>query len=464
MKMKQAIKYFPFLIIAIIAVFLLSLYFGWLNVFFFGAEHANVQGIDYFALPKSFLNLLEKRSIYDTWGGLPYGDKATWYLAHPAFSVFVASWFSFFTPWVSYSLFVVFSLFLFFLSAKFIASQTSDNFKKQITYFIVLCGMPTYWTLFVGNMHAPLVLALSLIFVSFLEYANAENSERANKLLMAGLLLSFFTKPIVLLMLPLLLLLKETRKTTVKSLIAYVIVSLLFLLLPIFNPQSIGWSRIYSTAFDFEFIKSTMNIFQNNFVLNEYMKDNSIHWFNLIAQSDYKLMHIDVFSLPVFVDTLLGYETSARIYKLPIYLCLIFSFLVPFIEDKKIRMQSALLVLFSISFTFYLSYNTVWEYQYSSALPVIALLPILKEKQVFYNKQLKLFFVIGLLVCLPSLYFLLRNGDYLSAQSLTLIRLTRILPVLILFLFFSYQIIYSVVKFGKYKKIKLPDLEGLFFN
>ncbi len=450
--------------IGVFAIFsLLALYFGWFDVFFFGADKANVQGIDYFALPKAFLNLLEKRSMYDTWGGTPYGDKATWYLAHPAFTVFVASWFSFFSPWLSYALFTVFSVFLFFLSAKFIAGLTDDRSKKQITYAVLLCAMPTFWTLYVGNMHAPLVLALSLIFIALIEFTYSDNDVRANRFLMCGLLISLFTKPIVLLMLPVLILLKETRKTTVKSLLIYAVVSLIFILVPLFNPQTIGWSRIYSTAFDFEFIKQNMNIFQNNFVLNEYMKDNSIHWFNLIAQSDYKLMHIDVFSLPVFMDTLLGFETPSRIYKLPIYLCLLFSLLIPFIADKKIRLEAALLLLFSISLTFFLSYNTVWEYQYSAALPIVALLPILKEKKVFYAKSLQLIFFVGLLLCLPSLYFLFRSGDFQSATSLTMIRLMRIVPVLVLFVWAIVILIKSVLKNAKIRTFSLPDLEKIFF-
>jgi len=460
----RTVKYFGLAIVLFTMLSLLALYFGWFNVFFYGADKANVQGIDYFALPKSYLNLLEKRSIYDTWGGTPYGDKATWYLAHPAFSVFVASWFSFFSPWMSYVLFTVFSLFLFFLAAKFIAGTTTDAQKKLIAYAILLCSMPTFWTLYVGNMHAPLVLALTFIFIALIEFTYSNNAKRANQFLMCGLLISFFTKPIVLLMLPALLLLKETRKTTVKSLLIYAVVSLVFILVPMFNPQSIGWSRIYSTAFDFEFIKQNMNIFQNNFVLNEYMKDNSIHWFNLIAQSDYKLMHIDVFSLPVFVDTLLGVETASRIYKLPVYLCLLLSFLIPFIADKKLKLEAALLLFFFISLTFFLSYNTVWEYQYAAVLPIVALLPILKEKNVFYAKRLNLIFFIGLLLCLPSFYFLVRSGDFQSVTSLTLIRLTRVLPVLLLFLFFVIQTLVVVIKQARFRKMYLPDLNKLFFE
>ena len=107
---KYRLYLLPAFIGCFVLIMLLSLHYGILNMFFFGAEHANVQGIDYFAVPKSFLNLVEQRSIYDTWGGSAYGPYATWYLAHPAFSIFVASWFSFFSPWTSYWLFSIFSL------------------------------------------------------------------------------------------------------------------------------------------------------------------------------------------------------------------------------------------------------------------------------------------------------------------------------------------------------------------
>ena len=92
-----------------------------------------------------------------------------------------------------------------------------------------------------------------------------------------------------------------------------------------FNPQGLSYNKLMSVAWDFDFIKQNMNIYKNNFVLNEYMKDNSIHWLNLIAQSDYKLMHIDIYSLPVFLDTLMGKALPSAFYKMPVYLSLLFS-------------------------------------------------------------------------------------------------------------------------------------------
>ena len=102
----------PYFTITFLLLMLASLQWGWLDPFFFGAEHYHVQGIDYFAVPKSYLNLLDSKSAFDTWAEPHYGPYATWYLAHPAFSVFVASWFSFFNPWTSYWLFVLFSIWI----------------------------------------------------------------------------------------------------------------------------------------------------------------------------------------------------------------------------------------------------------------------------------------------------------------------------------------------------------------
>src|ERR1035437_6479254 len=337
-------KILPYVIGGSVLIMLLSLHFGWLNMFFFGAEHANVQGIDYFAVPKSFLNLLEKRSIYDTWGGVPYGPHSTWYLAHPAFSVFVASWFSFFLPWTSYWLFSIFSICIMGFCGYLISKTTNDNFKKRLSFFFLLCAFPTYWMLYVGNMHAPLVLAITLIMIGVYELTYGNNDKQAKNKLFIGLLIYFFTKPIVLLMLPLLLIMKETRKTTMKSIMIYGLVSFVFISMPLLNPEGIGWNKIMSVAFDFDFIKENLNIYKNNFALNEYMKDNSIHWFNLIAQSDYKLIHIDVFSLPVFIDVIVGHATASWIYKIPIYISLFLSIAIGFIDDKKIRLESMLLL------------------------------------------------------------------------------------------------------------------------
>ncbi len=456
----------PFATIIFVVLMLGALHWGWFNTFFFGAEHAQVQGIDYFAVPKSYLNLLERRSIYDTWGGAAYGPHSTWYLAHPAFSVFVASWFSFFSPWTSYWLFVLFSLLIMAYCGYLIAAATTNIVHKRLSYFILLCAFPTFWLLYVGNMHAPLVLALTLILLAIYGFTYGENDKQARNKLMAGLLISFFSKPIVLLMLPLFLLMKETRKTTIKAILIYAVVSFIFIVDPLLNPQGIGLTKLGNLLLDFDFIKEHMNIYKNQFVLNEYMKDNSIHWLNLIAQSDYKLMHIDVFSLPVFIETILGKELSSAIYKLPIYLGFLLSFGVALIGDKKRRLETALLLVMALSLTFFLSYNTVWEYQFTSALPVVALLPVLKSKDVFYKKYISMMFIAGLLFCLPTFYFMVHNGDYQSSTALTLIRFNRVVPALFLFVVMASLVIAGIKRYGDIRELKKISLrpEKFFFE
>ena len=135
-------------------------------------------------------------------GGTRYAPgSSTWYLAHPAFSLFVASWFSFFLPWTSYWLFVLFSIAIMGYCGYLISKLTDSVYKKYISYLLLVCALPTYWMLFVGNMHAPLVLALTLILISIYELAYSENEKdikTANKKLLLGLLISFFSKPILI--------------------------------------------------------------------------------------------------------------------------------------------------------------------------------------------------------------------------------------------------------------------------
>jgi hypothetical protein len=209
-----------------------------------------------------------------------------------------------------------------------------------------------------------------------------------------------------------------------------------------------------------------MNIYKNHLVVNEYMKDNSIHWLNLIAQSDYKLMHIDVFSLPVFLDSLLGKALPSVIYKLPIYIGVLLSVGIACIDNAKLRMESALLLVMTLSLTFFLSYNTVWEYQFTSFLPVLAMLPVLKARGVFYSGSVKLMFIVGIFVCLPSLYFLFHNGNFQSPTALAMIRFTRIVPILLLFLLMAFQLIIVVKQHASLKFFKNISLapEKFFFE
>ncbi|HET6243291.1 MAG: hypothetical protein H0V01_01875 [Bacteroidetes bacterium] len=434
-------KYIPWIISAWIIVMLASLKFGWLDPFFWAAQNAKVQGIDYFALPKSYLNLLEGRSAFNTWAGKSYGPYATWYIGHPAFSVFIMSWFSFLSPWNSYAAFVVFSLMVMLYCGYLFSKHAIKIEQKSIYYMLLLVSFPVYWMLYVGNMHAPLVLATTLLLLAVYEITYAKNmieEKAAGIKLLAGLLISFFSKPIVILLMPALLVVKETRKNAFIALILYIIVSLVFILVPMLNPEGVGLNRLLNVVFDFNYIKETMNIYKNKFVLTEYMKDNGIHWMNLIAQSEHRLNHIEVFSLPVFIDTLLDKQLSSSFYKIPLYTSLLFSLALAFIQERKTRLNVLLLIVMGVSLSFFLSYNTVWEYQFATVLPVIAMLYLLKEKQLFSKELIKIMLATGVFFYLPSFYFLIDKST-IDSSSLSLIRVSRVLPALILFMLIFYK-------------------------
>jgi hypothetical protein len=433
-------RYLPWIIVSWIFVMLLSLQCGWLDRFFWAAQHAHVQGIDYFALPKSFLNLLEHRSPYDSWQGVPFGPYATWYLAHPIFSVLVMPFFAFFPPWLSYIVFVFFSLSLMVYCGALYAKDALPE-EKNMYYAFFLLGFPVYWMFYVGNMHAPLVLSLALILLSLYEMAFMPNQTlRANKKLLLGLLISFFTKPVVILLLPALFLVKETRKTTTLAFMIYALVSLVTLSVPFINPESVGWSKRFALMFDFETIKETMNIYKNQFHLNEYMKDNTIHWFNLIAQSGYRFNHIENFSFPVFLDTLFNRELPGLIYSLSIMFCLLCAIFLPFIVEKVLRLRLLLLVVMLTSVSYFLSYNTIWEYQYTSMLPVIAMLYRIKNSGCVTKKHMVIMLTAGAFYYLPSFYCLLDQSN-MDLSFISMVRLSRSLATLTIFSLLGYQIV-----------------------
>jgi hypothetical protein len=313
---------------------------------------------------------------------------------------------------------------------------------------LLLGAFPTYWMLYVGNVQALLVLALGMLFTGVFTLTYCERGEG---LVLAGLLLSLLTKPVVLLMLPLLLMLKETRRAAYRALAIYAAVSIVMEVVPLFNPQAIGLRNVFWLAIHPNVVRDTMNIYTNQFQVNAWMKDNSIHWLNLVAQSGTRLMHVDVFSLPVFLDTLLGLHTPGWIYQLPMLLVLALSIAVACMNDQRLKLEAALLLLMATSLTFFLSYPTVWEYQYTSVLPVAAMLLLARERSAFYGRAWIWLFALAACAWLPSLYFL-TEGKPLTSAILNLIRIDRVAPVTLLFLVAVGLVAHAVVSGKKAKR------------
>ncbi len=414
---------------------LLSLRLGLLNRFFYGAMHSDVQGIDYFSLPKAYLNLVAGHSAYATFDPPAYGPHFTWYLAHPALAVGLGSWLSAFAPMTSYGIFVMLSLAVMAAAAWVLARLTDDKLTRALIWLLLLGAFPSYWMLFVGNVQSLLVLALALVFAGMWRMGRAGDGEW---LLFSGLILSLLTKPVVLLLLPLLLLLRETRRPAWRVLAVYLGVSLVFELTPFFNPESIGLGQVAWLVAHPAFVGEQMNIYSNHFDVTPMMRDNSIHWLNLIAQSGTRMMHVDIFSLPVFVDTLLGQRTPNWLWQLPTLAALALQGLVARMPasdaaGKSRRMEAAVFALMTASLAFFLGYPTVWEYQYTSVLPIAAVL--LLTPSSLRPRWRRAMFALAACAWLPSLY-IFTEGHPLTTVALTLIRLDRVVPVTLLFVLF----------------------------
>ena len=316
------------------------------------------------------------------------------------------------------------------LCAFLLARESDDVFTRRLIWLLVLGAFPVFAMLYVGNVQSFTVLGLSLLLVGMLRMLR--DRPRAGPYILAGLLVSLFTKPVVVLVLPLLLLLRETRRAALEALAVYVPVSLIFELVPLLNPQGIGLGRVFWLALHPGFVRQTMDIYADHLVLTPDMRDNSIHWFNLVAQSGFRLQHVDIFSLPVFLDGVLGTRTPDWLYLLPGVAVLTPSLFVPRIRQTAGRRESALLLTMAASLSFFLSYPTVWEYQYTAVLPVGAVLLMLRGSALFTKPAAV--WSLGLVACvwLPSLYFL--SGAALPSQgAITMVRFDRVVPVTLLF-------------------------------
>jgi hypothetical protein len=410
-----------------------SLIWGYFNPFFWWE---NQQGIDYFALPRGFLNLMDGKSIFDTFNGTPYGPRATWYLAHPIFEITIVPFFAFFSPWTSYALFQVFSVGVLGYSAYILAKHVESHVQKAWIFFFMLVAFPVYWLLYVGNMHAPLVLSLTFLFSGILYLE--KNEALAIRQIIIGLLISLFTKPLVIIMLPLFFLLKTTRKATFFALLAYGFVSLLCVVIPFINPQAVGLGKIIPLFFQHEYVKATLNVYNNQFQLNETMLDNSIHWLNLIAQSDFYWNFLQIFSLSAFTNSLVGKDLPPLLYKLPLLFAVLSSFMVlAFKKESILRTKAILFVIVALSLTLFLSYNTIWEYQFTSALPVIA---YILYKRTWLNKtEWMVALCCGILLMLPTAYIFYGNVNNIQLSDFSIIRFNRTVPVFVLYVLFMYK-------------------------
>ncbi len=419
-----------FALVGWISLMLVGLVVGFYQPLFMGTGERGNQGIDFFCVPKAFLNLLAGRSPFDTWGGELYGPYATWFVLHPAVAVWVGAYVAWLPAWWAYAAWVAASLLGLGACGLLLARHVRTPARKLLVFSALLASPVTYLLLLCGNVHGIIVLAVALLLVGLHELANgapaALGISPVHKVA-AGLLLSLFCKPVLLLVAPALLLAKATRAATLSSLAAYALFSLAFLLVPALNPEAVGLGRVAWLSTHPDWIKTQLDIYEHRFVLIPEMLDNAMHWFHMVAQSGSDWNHPQLFSLPTMLHAVIAVPSGA--FQWVALLPVLASPLLLHLPEARQPVAISWLVVLSLA-SHFIGYAVAWEYQYSQLLVVAAALLSLSTLREASPRWATVALSSLALLYVPTPYALLKEGG-LSTSDLLWMRAFRVGPAVL---------------------------------
>ncbi|MDD4004046.1 MAG: hypothetical protein PHW69_02450 [Elusimicrobiaceae bacterium] len=393
-------------------VMLLSLKLRFLDVFLPGTWHGRL-GFDFFSIPRSFINLAHGASIYFTRAG-DYGPYASWFPYHPAVSLLAGSWLSLFSPWVAYAVFVALSAGLLVYCGYLLGRREGSPVRRAACYVLVLCSPAVYLMLWAGQLQVLAVLAVTLTLADLAEIeAGPPAAERRFRgKLLAGILISLFSKPVLLPALLAFFAVRQCRRTIVLAVGLYAFVSALFLAVPWLNPQSAGLDRLVDVLLNPDHIFRT-ELYRGITISSykpEFVNDNAIHWLNMKMRSGVsERYNFEVFSLPAFIGAL-GVGVKGWLAKTPVLLAAALAGPVYFVKGRADAARCAFWCTAMFVLAFFLSYEAVYEYHYAVALPLIAA-AWLKHRSAGGAERgaLVLFCCAGALLYAPTPYFLFRH-------------------------------------------------------
>jgi hypothetical protein len=362
---------------------------------FWGAAHGQ-EGLDFFSIPRAFLNLHNHKSIFDT-AASTFGPYATLYYFHPFDALAIGSWASQLSPGHSLGLFRFLSIAL-LAACAFVASNRLSHQLAQIAAPILLfLSFPTYLMLWIGQLHVATLASLVLILAA-MKTANYDRiSCHGATLVILGTLISLLSKPMILLAFPALLCLRPLRRPLLISIGIYILVSWPCLQIRVLNPQN----------------------------------DNFIHWSNILFQ----LTAVDpnapeVFSFPILWSHWTGVNGPSVAYRLPLtgMLALAAWELIKGPSNGKVS-RSVYLVWLAVCCHF-LCYTLVYEYHYAT---ITALLPFVLDAGLIMPRgpeRIGIWIALAALctIYLPTPYFFYRTT---LAQHIDIVRAWRVLPLII---------------------------------
>jgi tetratricopeptide (TPR) repeat protein len=389
-----------------------SLHWRFLDKFVLGAAHGII-GIDFFQIPRGYANLLLGNNIFLTETGT-YGPDATMYLNHPFVAVAVGPWTAPLAPWPAFWLFVVVSLGLLLLSARLVASAFEAPAYRGFAYFAIFCSLPTYLMLWNAQAHVFLIVAVALILGGLMRLEQEPQSEKLYcGWIQLGLLIALLSKPVVILMLPVLFLLPETRRKLLLPVAIYAAVSLLFLVVGDLNPagyNGVHWLNIVGAG------------------------SGTRQFLNRIIPMEFDLLDAPgLYSLPIFVGRIFGHGVPSLFFRIPLVAILVMSLSPLVLAEREQRLRAVLVTVSLCILSHFLCYYAVQEYHYTTLLPTLPVMLWLwqRESVPWFRGLLLTSFVVSLLVFLPTPCFL----DQLESPRFENInQLQRVVPVALAFL------------------------------
>lgn len=363
----------------------------WMDQFLVGTAHGHV-GYDFYSVPRSFINLQHGQNLYNLHYAEWYGPDATPFYYHPVITIAVGSWLSLMPASVAFPVFVCLSAATLLLLGYYWSRYFIDPLHRRIVPILTACSFPVYLMLWNAQMHVFTVVAVVLVLTAVIDMSR---NKRADGKLLAGLLFSLFSKPLLLLWIPVLLVLPETRRATFRALIVYVLVSLLFFVLPFLQPTG----------------------------------GNKTHWENIVNQTGRVEQDKEYFSFATTFPLPLPGKLKNSLYLL-VPLFLVISSLKLRFAPPQARMRITMYVLLALLASYYFAYSMVWEYHYTTLLAAVpAILFLYVTAEGWERRRLQYCFAAIVFLYLPSTYFL---NHQLTTSSAFVMHLTRVLPATVL--------------------------------
>lgn len=395
------------------AALFLSLKFRFFDAFLPGTWHGRL-GFDFFSVPRSFINLAHGVSIYFTRAG-DYGPYASWFPYHPAVSPVMGSWLALFSPWAAYAVFTLMSAGTLVYCGWLLGRTEQSPVRRALCQCLLLCSPVVYLMLWAGQLHVLAVLAVTLVLADLMELERAPEAACGLRVkLMAGILISLFSKPVLLPALAALFAVRRYRRTIAWAGVVYAAVSVLFLTVPFLNPQSVGLDRLIDVVLhpDHLFRSELYRGVPVRSYKPEFVNDNAIHWLNMRMRSaESQAINFEVFSLPAFITGLLG-GLGGIVAKVPVAAALALTAPLYFLREGKAAVRGAFWGVALFTLAFFLSYETVYEYHYTVLLPLIAAAFVLHGRSAGVERAAMAWFCCaGAVLYVPTPYFLFRHAE-----------------------------------------------------